>query len=91
MRLFHLSPLKLEYIDPAYSQGREKVVWFVKSRNLRWAKTHLEKRHGQPMEYVHGVNLLRKNLRHRYSGVYTCRDVVKVAYVLGVKDTIYAS
>lgn len=89
MRLYHLSPLELTVLDPAYSQGRENVVWMVKRFKLDWALHHLRQRHGQPMRFLHTLHVPRSNLLFRWDGVFTCADCVRVYKVIPIEEFSY--
>lgn len=65
------------YIDPAFSQGRSKVCWFVSSRKVTWAIAHVCQRHQCGLEAIAIMTIM------------TPRDVMKQSNRQGVYYTNY--
>ena len=51
VRVYHITPrrnldsIRMHGIDPRYSQGDLRAVWFVAGCKIRWALLHCAKRH----------------------------------------------
>jgi hypothetical protein len=63
------------FIDPEFSQGRQKVMWYVSSRMITWAIPHVCQRHecGVDQVVVFTVKTPQTEMRRSSRrGVYVC-------------------
>jgi hypothetical protein len=70
-------------ISPEFSEGKEKVSWWVKEENLLWAIAHTSARHDVSVSHliVYRVILFRQQLKAtRWPGVYKTWFVIKTNY-----------
>jgi hypothetical protein len=69
------------FIDPAFSQGRQKVNWYVSSRLISWAIPHVCQRHEAELEQIviftvktPATDMRRSNKR----GIYYCGEKIPI-------------
>jgi hypothetical protein len=67
-------------VDPGFTLGRQRIMWWCTGPALAWAKEHVCKRHGWSPEdlTVYVVSLPRAFFRRtRWRGVYTADFVIE--------------
>lgn len=85
MKLYHttlktnLDSIRDKGLDPAFSQGAEKVVWLHTKSRSEWAILHVLKRHKCTIDdiIVIEVNVSRSKLRRRWRGLWTTSETIK--------------
>ena len=76
MKLYHTTPrsnlenIRRVGLDPAHSQGAEKVIWLHTPSRTHWAILHTAKRHHCNIDdiIIIEVNIPRAKIRRRWRG-----------------------
>ena len=84
MRLYHatlksnLTSITEKDIDPEFSQGKDKEIWFHTKNRRHWAILHTQKRHQCELNdiIVITVEIPRGWIRRRRNGLWTSNQII---------------
>lgn len=91
MNVYHLSPsVGIVNVEPAFSQGRDKVVWVCTWALIPWAVRHVGRHQRCDWLYVYRARIGRGRLIRRRRGVYCTKERLKVQLcgVLSVTENV---
>ena len=85
MRLFHatrkanLDSIQSKGINPEFSQGKERVIWYHTKSKRHWAILHTMKRHQCELDdiVIITVEIPRGWIRRRRKGLWTSNQIIK--------------
>ena len=84
MILYHATPkanldsIRKHGINPDYSQGKEKVIWYHTKSRRHWSILHVSKRHRIPLDDIAiiTVQIPRGRLQRRRFGLWTTTETI---------------
>ena len=84
MRLFHatlkanLDSIQSKGIDPEFSQGKDKTIWYHTASRTEWAILHTQKRHNCTIDdiAVITVEIPRGWIHRRRRGLWVSKQVI---------------
>lgn len=85
MILFHISPCKIDVLDPECSTGKLKVIWLVTRARLAWAVTHVSCKKNSTRLFLHMVRVSRRSVQRRWRCVYVSYTPIKVQSIWRVR------
>ena len=98
MRLYHatlkrnLDSIKAKGLDPAFSTGKEKVIWLHTASRTHWAIAHVQKRHKVNLSdvVILTVNIPRSRLKRRWRGLWSTTEAI-TAFVSITEAEVFAA
>ena len=74
----NLDSINAKGIDPEFSQGKERVIWYHTASRREWAILHTQTRHNCTLDdiIVITVQIPRGQIRRRRHGLWTSNQII---------------